>query len=212
MVIRGNIRGNGPQLAAYLSTEGGNARIHILEVDGRLNASEGYLQQALHTMSLTAELTRTDKGLYHAQINPAYREDSAMSADDWQRAADILGHELGLDEQRRVIVLHTKKDRTHLPTIGTRSKRKDRQTGDRVFANRHELIAEDKTVNNWQKQLQIAEIFLQAAPEMTDTQIENDLPIQEKNTVSSRTVLRQTTLSQAKLTKDKVIRKRAARD
>jgi len=133
MVIRGNIRGNGPQLAAYLSTEGGNARIHILEVDGRLNASEGYLQQALHTMSLTAELTRTDKGLYHAQINPAYREDSAMSADDWQRAADILGHELGLDEQRRVIVLHTKKDRTHLPTIGTRSKRKDRQTGDRVF-------------------------------------------------------------------------------
>lgn len=140
MVIRGNIRGNGAQLAQYLMGEGGNDRVRILEVGGRMDASEQYLHQTLHTMSLTAELSRTDKGLYHAQISPAYGEDKAMTPDDWQQAADILAHELGYSEQRRVIVLHTKRERTHAHVV---FERYDHETGT-VINNKFSRLAQDR--------------------------------------------------------------------
>lgn len=113
MVIRGRTRGGGAQLAKYLLTQGENERIQILDVDGRENANDNHLRNALLSMSLTSELTKSDKGLYHAQINPAYGEDRQMSDEDWLKAADMLGKDLELEEQRRVIVLHTKKGRTH---------------------------------------------------------------------------------------------------
>ena len=140
MVIRGNTRGNGSQLAQYLIGGEANDRIQILEVDGRLNATDRYLSQTLHSMSLTAELSKSQKGLYHAQINPAYREDRAMTTTDWLQAADILGHELGLSEQRRVIVLHTKKGRTHAHVV---FERYDQQTG-RVVSDSFSRLAQDR--------------------------------------------------------------------
>ena len=113
MVIRGRTRGGGVQLAKYLLAQGENEHIAILDVDGRDNANDNQLRMALYGMSVTSELTKSDKGLYHAQINPAYGDDRQMSPDDWLKAADMLSEELGLAEQRRVIVLHTKKGRTH---------------------------------------------------------------------------------------------------
>lgn len=110
MVIRGRTRGNGSQLGSYLLTMAENEDIKILEVDGMENATEVQLRQTLFSMSITSELTKGDKGLYHAQINPAYGDDKDM---DWTKAADMLGKELGLENQRRVIVLHEKKGRTH---------------------------------------------------------------------------------------------------
>lgn len=140
MVIRGNIRGNGGQLAAYLLGHEQNDRVHILEVDGRINAKAAYLQQTLHTMSLTAELTKSPKGLYHAQINPAYSEDQKMTVEDWLIAADILGEQLGLDGQRRVVVLHTKKNRTHAHVV---FERYNHQTG-KVISNSFSRLAQDR--------------------------------------------------------------------
>ncbi len=113
MVIRGRTRGGGVELAKYLLAQGENEHIAILDVDGRENANDNQLRTALYGMSVTSELTKSDKGLYHAQINPAYGDDQQMSPADWLKAADMLGEELGLAEQRRVIVLHTKKGRTH---------------------------------------------------------------------------------------------------
>lgn len=112
-VIRGATRGGGVQLAKYLTTQAENEDIRILDVCGRHHANASQLREALYSMSLTAELTKSGKGIYHAQINPAYGEDAAMTDEDWHKAADILGQELKLDGQRRVLVLHTKKGRTH---------------------------------------------------------------------------------------------------
>lgn len=120
MVIRGRTRGNGRQLANYLLFLNENENIQILDVAGRPHAEAGYLHDTLFCMSLTSELTKSDKGLYHAQINPAYGDDAAMTFQSWQQAADMLGHELGLTEQRRVIVLHTKKGRTHAHVVWER--------------------------------------------------------------------------------------------
>jgi hypothetical protein len=113
MVIRGKTRGNGQQLGHYLITMGENDHIHILEVNGRLHANDDYLLQTMKQMALTSELAKGAKGFHHAEINPAYGEDRNMSFDDWLQAADILGAELQLEEQRRIIVLHEKKGRIH---------------------------------------------------------------------------------------------------
>ena len=120
MVIRGRTRGNGRQLANYLLTMAENSSIEILDVNGRGSMPDDALIQELTSMSLTAELTKSQKGLYHAQINPAYGDDKKMTAAEWQQSADMLEKALGLSEQRRVIVLHTKKDRTHAHVVWER--------------------------------------------------------------------------------------------
>jgi len=114
MVIRGGTRGNGDQLSKYLVTMDENERIQILEVDGNRNASERQLHNTIRSMDLMTGLTKSRKGFYHAQINPAYGEDKNM---DWFKAADILAHELDMQDQRRVLVLHEKKGRTHCHVV-----------------------------------------------------------------------------------------------
>lgn len=118
MVIRGKTRGNGKQLANYLLTQGENEAVTVLGIRGTSQPND--LNKSLLEMSLTSELTKSDKGLYHSQINPAYGEDKKMQADDWFKAADILEKELGLENQKRAIVLHEKKGRVHAHVVWER--------------------------------------------------------------------------------------------
>lgn len=120
MVIRGNSRGNARQLSHYLLAQKDNEAIRILDVGGQDNAKAAELHRAIYLMGVSAELSKSDKGLYHAQINPAIGEDTAMQDDHWLQAADILGRQLGLMNQSRAIVLHTKKGRTHAHVVWER--------------------------------------------------------------------------------------------
>ena len=119
MVISGKIRGNAQQLAGYLLSQGENEEITILDVDGRRNADASYLKDILHSMDINSELTKSRNSVYHAFINPnpTEKEDRAMTAEEWQRSADILAKHLSLDQQRRVIVLHEKKGRIHAHVV-----------------------------------------------------------------------------------------------
>jgi len=120
MVVRGNSRGNGKQLGDYLLAANDNTCIQIIDVAGWDDTDERTMRRTLVSMSLTSELTRSDKGLYHAQINPAYGEDQNMTVEHWRQAADILSKQLQLEDQRRVMVLHTKKGRTHAHVVWER--------------------------------------------------------------------------------------------
>jgi len=140
MVIRGKPRGNGKQLARYLLTMAENDNIQILDVVGREAFDDVHLHEALLSMSLTAELTKSDKGLYHAQINPAYGEDARMTPETWFQAADLLAAQLGLENQRRVIVLHTKNDRTHAHVVWERY---DREHG-KMISDSFSRLAQDR--------------------------------------------------------------------
>lgn len=120
MVIRGNSRSNARQLSHYLLAKKDNEAIRILDVDGQLNPNAEDLHRSIYLMGVSAELTKSEKGLYHAQINPAIGEDAAMNDDHWLQASDILGKQLGLENQRRAIVLHTKKGRTHAHVVWER--------------------------------------------------------------------------------------------
>lgn len=112
MVIRGRSRSNGAQLADYLLNSRENERARIIDIRG--TAQPDSLKKSLLEMSLSSELTKTgDKGLYHAQVNPAIGEDRPMTQDDWLKAADMLEERLGFTGQKRAIVLHEKKGRIH---------------------------------------------------------------------------------------------------
>lgn len=140
MVIRGNTRGNGEQLGHYLLTVKDNDDVQILDVAGRHYASEEYLHQTIYSMQLNSELTNSSKGLYHAQINPAHDDAKQMAHDDWLKAADILGKELGLENQRRIIVLHEKKARIHAHVVWERY---DYDTG-KIKSDSFSRLAQDR--------------------------------------------------------------------
>jgi hypothetical protein len=118
MVIRGASRGNGAQLANYLTQQADNDNVCVFDIRGTSQPTD--LRKSLIEMSLTSELTMSDKGLYHAQINPAYGEDKMMQPKDWLDAAAILEKELNLSNQKRIIVFHEKKNRTHAHVVWER--------------------------------------------------------------------------------------------
>lgn len=120
MVIRGNSRGNPRQLSHYLLAKKENEAIRILDVEGQINPQAEDLHRSIFLMGVSAELSKSEKGLWHAQINPAIGEDALMDDEQWLQAADILGKQLGLESQRRAIVLHTKKGRTHAHCVWER--------------------------------------------------------------------------------------------
>jgi hypothetical protein len=120
MVIRGKSRSNARQLSHYLLTMKDNEAIRILDIDGQMNPQAEDLHRSIYLMEVSAELSKGDKGLYHAQINPAIGEDKLMNDEQWLQASDILAKQLGLENQRRAIVLHTKKGRTHAHVVWER--------------------------------------------------------------------------------------------
>lgn len=120
MVIRGNSRGNARQLSHYLLAKKDNEAIRILDINGQSEPTSKELHKAIFLMGVSAELSKSEKGLYHAQINPAIGEDKLMNDDHWIEASDILSKQLGLENQSRAIVLHTKKGRTHAHVVWER--------------------------------------------------------------------------------------------
>lgn len=135
MVIRGKARGNGRQLGRYLLSTKENDRVEVIEIRGTASTD---LVKALVEMNMTSELTRTDKGLYHAQINPAIGEDD-LTNDQWIKAADILGEELKLNG-KRALVVHFKNNRKHAHVVWERY---DHEKG-KMISDSHNFRKHDK--------------------------------------------------------------------
>ena len=112
MVIKGKIRGNGKQLGEYLMARGDNETVSVLEVSG--TATKG-VENAVFEMGLKAEQSRSNKGLYHAQISPDIEASKTMTPEQWLRAVDVLAEELDMAKQPRVVVLHEKKGKDDQP-------------------------------------------------------------------------------------------------
>jgi hypothetical protein len=147
MVIRGGVRGNGAQLGRYLTERADNDNISVFDIRGTSQPDD--LKMSLLEMSLTSELTMSDKGLYHAQINPAYGDDKKMKPEDWIKAADILEDELKLNDQKRVIVLHEKKSRTHAHIVWERYD----HTKGIMISDSFSRLAQDRARKTMEKEL-----------------------------------------------------------
>ncbi|ACU63729.1 relaxase/mobilization nuclease domain-containing protein [Chitinophaga pinensis] len=138
MIVKGRIRGNGGQLASYLLRKGENDTVRLFDIRGTSHLYD--LRKSLLEMSFTSELTRTDKGLYHVQINPRPGEDKKMTADDWLRAAEIMEEETGFKGQKRIMVMHEKKGRIHMHVAWERY---SHGTG-KMISNKYSRYAQDR--------------------------------------------------------------------
>ena len=131
MVIKGKCRGNGLQLANYLLSEK-NDRAEILEIIGTTDPKN--LQRSLVEMALSAMTTKSNAGLYHAQINPDPQAPQ-LTPQQWQEAANLLADSLGLSGQRRAIVIHEKDGRTHAHIVFERYQEGRGKNGNGILWN-----------------------------------------------------------------------------
>lgn len=115
MIIKGSSRAGPSQLARHLQRTDTNERVEILQLD----SPTGSLAEAFRDWQLLAAGTRGSKGLYHANIDPDARY--PMTAEQWQRAADVLEQELGLAGQPRTVVMHEKHGRAHIHVVWQRT-------------------------------------------------------------------------------------------
>jgi hypothetical protein len=134
MIAKGGARGGPRQLAVYLMRVGrydSGELAELLELQSPWAAGEGgtrertaaQLVEAFRDWQTLAEGTQQGRdGLYHAQISPAPQYAKTMTPEQWKRAADILGEELGLQNQDRALILHAgTDDRPHLHVVWART-------------------------------------------------------------------------------------------
>lgn len=134
MIAKGAARSEPKQLAVYLMRVGRydtGEPAELLELqspwaeseNGTRERTAAKLAEAFRDWQTLAEGTKQGEyGLYHAQISPAPQYADTMTPEQWKRAADILGEELGLQDQPRAIVLHAgKDDRHHLHVVWSRT-------------------------------------------------------------------------------------------
>jgi hypothetical protein len=132
MIVKGAARAGPTQLGNYLmrlyASADKNEYTELLELQSPWATPEtpsreraaAQLVRTFGDWQTLAEGTKQGRdGLYHAQISPAATY--AMTTEQWIRAADILGEELGLKDQQRMVVLHGGEDRPHIHVVWART-------------------------------------------------------------------------------------------
>lgn len=141
------MRGNGRQLAQYLMRKADNDNVRLLAING--TAHPDNIHASLQEMSLTAELTKSTKGLYHVQICPAYND--IITDDDWKRLADILAEETGFSGQKRAMVVHEKNGKAHLHLVIERYDHMNQ----RMLSDSFNRLAQDRARVRMEKELNL---------------------------------------------------------
>jgi len=120
MIVTGTSRAAPEKLAEEIMAPGENKRVEILELQSPYYIfASGALRETLRDWQVFSELTRGDKGLYHAQICPA--PGNEMTPAKWTQAVDILTEELGLQGYPRATVLHDDGQRPYLHVVWQRT-------------------------------------------------------------------------------------------
>ena len=132
MIVKGAARAGPTQLGNYLmrlyASADKNEYTELLELQSpwanpetadRERAAAQLVRTFLDWQILAEGTQQGRDGLYHAQINPAATY--VMTHEQWLRAADILGEELGLKDQQRAVVLHGGEDRPHIHVVWART-------------------------------------------------------------------------------------------
>jgi len=114
MILKGNIRANGAELAIHLMKDENE---HIEIVDLRGFAGDTLLDAFLKVQALSAA-TRCQKYLYSLSLNPPKGENA--TSDQFDDAIERSEETLGLGNQPRAIVRHTKEGRTHYHAVWSR--------------------------------------------------------------------------------------------
>ncbi|WP_299682808.1 relaxase/mobilization nuclease domain-containing protein [uncultured Roseobacter sp.] len=119
MILKGNIRANGQELARHLLNDHheidpdahtqpprGNERVEVAELRG-FAASD--LAGAFQEIEAVAAGTKSTKPIYSLSINPS----EPMTREQYAAAIDKIEDKLGLQDQPRAVVFHVKDGREH---------------------------------------------------------------------------------------------------
>lgn len=112
MILKGNQRGGGKQLAAHLMKVEDNEHVHIHELRGFLSDDP---HSAFHEAYAVSRGTRATQFLFSLSLNPPPQE--KVPVDVFEAAIEMIEQKLGLDGQPRAIVFHEKDGRRHAHAV-----------------------------------------------------------------------------------------------
>lgn len=103
MILHGNARGGGSELAVHLMRTDENEHVHVHDVSGFMSED---VRGAFQEVEALAKGTRCQKPLFSLSLSPP--KDANASAKDFEQAIAKAEEALGLNGQPRVIVFHEK--------------------------------------------------------------------------------------------------------
>ena len=113
MILKGNQRKGGADLATHLLNEYDNERVEIAQLRG---VAAGDLHGAFAEIEAVAVGTRCREPLYSLAINPS----APLTRAQYMAAIDHVEDRLGLAGQPRAVVFHTKHGREHCHVVWSR--------------------------------------------------------------------------------------------
>lgn len=115
MIIKAKERGDGGQLARYLLTMRDNDHVELHDVRGFVSDD---LRGAFCEADAIAAGTRCQNHLFSISLNPPHG--AAVTAEEFEKAAEEVERKLGLEGQPRAIVFHEKDGRRHAHVVWSR--------------------------------------------------------------------------------------------
>lgn len=115
MILKGSQRGNGAELAVHLMRLDDND--HVLLHDLRGFASDT-LKEAFAEAEVISEATRCRQYLFSLSLNPP--ADANVPVAVFEDTIARIEERLGLQDQARAVVFHTKENRTHAHVVWSR--------------------------------------------------------------------------------------------
>ncbi len=115
MILKGNVRGSGKELARHLMNARDNEHVELHDLRGFVSDD---LHGAMQENDAVARGTRCQKPLFSLSLNPPDHEDVPIEA--FETAIGKIEIKLGLQDQPRAIVFHEKEGRRHAHCVWSR--------------------------------------------------------------------------------------------
>jgi len=115
MILKGNARGGGRQMAAHLLNGIQNEHVTVHQVRGFLATS---VRGALEEAYALSRGTQCRQYLYSLSLNPPPGE--SVPVETFEKALKAIEEKLGLEGQPRVVVFHEKEGRRHAHCVWSR--------------------------------------------------------------------------------------------
>lgn len=115
MILKGNQRAGGRQLASHLLKVEDNEHVHIHELRGFVSDD---LHSAFHEAYAVSRGTRAQQFLFSLSLNPPPNE--RVPVEVFETAIETIEQKLGLEGQPRAIVFHEKEGRRHAHVVWSR--------------------------------------------------------------------------------------------
>ena len=115
MILVGNQRAGGQQLAQHLMNDADNDHVTVHEIRGFVSDS---LDGAIKEAYAISRGTRCHQFLYSVSLNPP--ETATVPVESFEKAIDEIEGKLGLKDQPRAIVFHEKNGRRHAHCVWSR--------------------------------------------------------------------------------------------